>query len=402
MNNVKRLFLGFLCAFSVAGFADARQAAAGPDNVLIRPARILDVRSGKFREDVVVSVAGDRIVSIDNASAVASAEVIELPGLTLLPGLMDVHTHLTYDVEDDYTNQAVKENLADLALRGVRNAKRTLMAGFTTVRDVGAWDFSDVALARAVDNGWVDGPRIIPSGNMIGITGGHCDITGFIPGVKERRPEDGIADGVDEVIKAVRYQIKHGAGVIKTCATAGARSFTLQAGATQYSQAELEAMVEEASRHDIKVAAHAHGTEGIILAVNAGVASIEHGAILNDEAIELMKERGTYHADRSARDAIRAGVPIALGTDSGGAPHGQNAREFSALVERGMSPIESIRSATMYAADLLGVDDRGVIEPGMLADLIAVRGDPLEDVSVLEDVQFVMFGGRVVKFEQSD
>jgi len=429
MNRLTELLLGFLCAFSVAGFADARQAAAEPDNVLIRPARILDVRSGKFREDVVVTVAGDRIVSIDNAAAVASAEVIDLPGLTLLPGLMDVHTHLTYDVEDDYTNQAVKENLADLALRGVRNAKRTLMAGFTTVRDVGAWDFSDVALARAVDNGWIDGPRIIASGNMIGITGGHCDITGFIPGVKERRPEDGIADGADEVTKAVRYQIKHGARVIKTCATAGARSFTLQAGATQYSQAELEAMVEEASRHDIKVAAHAHGTEGIILAVKAGVASIEHGAILNDEAIELMKERGTYlvptlymwempgndppmikkkldeiraHADRSARDAIRAGVRIALGTDSGGAPHGQNAREFSALVERGMSPIESIRSATMYAADLIGVDDRGVIEPGMLADLIAVRGDPLEDVSVLEDVQFVMFGGRVVKFEHSD
>ena len=191
MNSSTGLCLGLLCAFSVAGFTDVSQAAAEPDTILIRPARILDVQTGKYRNDVDVSITGGRIISIDKTSGATSAQVIELPGLTLLPGLMDVHTHLTYDVEDDYTNQAVKENLADLALRGVRNAKRTLMAGFTTVRDVGAWDFSDVALARAVDKGWIDGPRIIPSGNMIGITGGHCDITGFIPGVKERGPKTG-------------------------------------------------------------------------------------------------------------------------------------------------------------------------------------------------------------------
>jgi imidazolonepropionase-like amidohydrolase len=400
--------------------------AAELAGVLLRPGAVLDVRTGSLRDDVAVHVHGDRIVSIGSAGGEdpSDARVIELPGLTLLPGLIDTHTHLTYELEDDWINQAVKENLADLALRGARNAKRTLMAGFTTVRDVGAWQFSDVALARAVERGWIDGPRIMPSGNMIGITGGHCDITGFIPGVRELGPKDGIADGTDEVIKAVRYQIKHGARVIKVCATAGVMSFEHQAGALQYSQAELDAVVEEARRHDVKVAAHAHGTEGIVAALRAGVASIEHGSMLDDEAIALMTERGTYlvptvytwrvpgdypemiqrkideiqgFVDGSVRAAILAGVPIAFGTDAGTFPHGHNAREFKELVELGMTPIESIRSATLYAADLLDVDDRGVIEPGMLADLIAVRGNPLEDVTVLEDVPFVMIGGRVVK-----
>ncbi len=400
-------------------------APSSAQTVIVRADRMLDVERGRIVRPAVVVVEGDRIASV-NPDRVPEGEVIDLGDLTLLPGLMDMHVHLTGDLEGDWVHRAVKETAADAALRGARNARITLLAGFTTVRDVGAAGFSNVALARAVEKGLIDGPRIVPSAHALGITGGHCDVTGYAPGVMELGPEAGVADGVDEVLKAVRYQIKHGAKVIKTCATAGVLSFEGPVGAQQYSEEELRAMVEEAARHGLKVAAHAHGTEGIIAAVRAGVASIEHGSMLNDEAIALMKERGTYlvpttyladainldalpppvrakaeHvlpiAKESVRRAIEAGVKIAFGTDAAVFPHGQNAREFAALVERGMTPLEAIRAATLNAADLLGVDDRGRIAPGTLADLVAVPGDPLEDVRVLEDVRFVMKGGRVYK-----
>ncbi|MFQ5876077.1 MAG: amidohydrolase family protein [Acidobacteriota bacterium] len=402
------------------------ESAGRPERptLVIRAARMLDVTQGTIIRDAVVVVAGDRIAALGDAAAPPGARAIELGDVTLLPGLIDAHTHLTYDLQDDWIAQPVRESPPEQALRGARNARRTLLAGFTTVRDVGAYDFTDVALARAVEEGFIDGPRIVPSGHMIGITGGHCDITGFVPGVAETGPRDGIADGAAEILKAVRYQIKHGAQVIKTCATAGVMSFEESAGAQQYSDRELRAIVEEAARHGVRVAAHAHGTEGILAAVRAGVASIEHGSMLDDEAIALMKKTGTYlvptvytwrvpgeypplirrkieamqvHVDGSVRAAIRAGVRIAFGTDAGTFPHGENAREFAVLVELGMTPIEAVRAATVRAADLLGVEDRGVIAPGRLADLIAVAGDPLGDVRVLEDVRFVMIGGRVVK-----
>jgi imidazolonepropionase-like amidohydrolase len=300
------------------------------------------------------------------------------------------------------------------------------MAGFTTVREAGSRDFLDVALMRAVEKGFVEGPWIFPCGHGIGITGGHSDEIGYQPGILEREPEFGIADGPEECLRAVRYQIKHGAKVIKIMATAGVLSFEESVGAQQYSFEEMRVIVEEAARHGLKVFAHAHGDVGIIAAVKAGVASIEHGSMINDEAIKLMKERGTYLvptsylrdsinldalppklrakaesilpvARKNLRNAIASGVNIAFGTDAAVFPHGDNAKEFAVYVKLGMSPMDAIRTATVNAVDLLGVEDRGVIEKGRLADIIAVKGNPLDDITVLEDVSFVMHGGRIVK-----
>jgi imidazolonepropionase-like amidohydrolase len=333
-----------LCAAPFAtGLLAPRSASA--QIVVVRAARMFDPVTGSVTGPVVVVVEGDRIREVNPGAEPAGAAIIELGDATLLPGLIDMHTHLTLDIEGDWLTRDVRETAADAALRGARNARRTLLAGFTTVRDVGATGFADVSLMKAIDQGFVDGPWIFPAGHAIGITGGHCDVTGYAPGIRELGFEAGVADGVDEVIKAVRYQIKHGAKIIKICATAGVLSFEGPVGAQQFSEDEMRAIVEEAARHGIRVAAHAHGTEGIIAAVRAGVASIEHGSVLTDEVIELMKERGTYlvpttHlADaitlddlppvirakaeqiiplmkESLRRAIAAGVPIAFGTDA--------------------------------------------------------------------------------------
>lgn len=398
---------------------------ARAQTVILRADRWLDVETGRLVQPAVVVIESGRITSVNPAS-VPPGQAIELKGLTLLPGLIDVHTHVTHDLEGDWTHHAVTESAADLTLRAVRNAGRTLTAGFTTIREVGARDLVDVRLMHAIDEGWVDGPRVIPSGAPIGITGGHCDATGYAPGVVERGIESGVADGVDAMLRAVRYQIKYGARWIKICATAGVLSFEGQAGAQQMSDVEIRATVEEAARHGLKVAAHAHGTEGIMAAARAGVASIEHGSLLSDEAIQLLKEKGTYlvptaylsdavdparlppvmrakaeyvipRAKDGLRRAIRAGVKIAFGTDAGVYPHGQNAREFATLVDRGMTPIEAIRTATVNAADLLGLTDRGRIATGQLGDLIGVAGDPLQDIRILQDVRLVIKGGKVVR-----
>lgn len=393
--------------------------------IVLRAARMLDLQTGRIISPAVVVVEKDRIKSV-NPTSVPRGQVIDLGNTTLLPGFIDMHTHLSFDIEGAWLHRSVTDTAGDHALRGARNARNTLMAGFTTVRDVGSNDFVDVALMRATDQEFIPGPRIFPAGHSIGITGGHCDTTGYAPGVQEHGPEQGVADGTDGVLKAVRYQIKHGAKVIKICATAGVLSLEGPVGAQQLSETELRVIVEEASRHGVKVAAHAHGTEGIIAAVRAGVASIEHGSVLNDEAMRLMKERGTYLvptsylgqvirldalpppirakaeyilplARQSLQLAIKSGVKIAFGTDAAVIPHGQNAKEFGVLVERGMTPIEAIRTATVNAADLLGVNDRGNIAPGLLADLVAVPGNPLDNIRVLEDVRFVMKGGQVYK-----
>jgi imidazolonepropionase-like amidohydrolase len=399
--------------------------SVGAQTTVVRAARLLDVETGRLVRDAAVMIEGDRIRQVGGAVS-SNAEVLDLGNVTLLPGLIDLHTHLGYDIEGDWVHRPVKETAADVALRGARNARRTLLAGFTTVRDVGSVGFADVALLRAIDNGLIPGPRMFPAGHALGITGGHCDLTGYAPGVAETGPEDGIADGVAGVLRAARYQIKHGAKVIKFCATAGVLSFEGPVGAQQFSDEEMVAIVQEATRHGLNVAAHAHGTEGIKAAVRAGVASIDHGSMLDDEAIRLMVQHGTYlvptsyladavdlgalpapirakaeyilpRARQSLRRAIAAGVNIGFGTDAGVFPHGDNAREFAVLVAQGMSPIDAIRAATIGAATLLGVDDRGRIADGLLADLVAVPGNPLEDVRLLEDVQFVMKGGIVVK-----
>ena len=397
-----------------------------PAAVVIRAARMLDVEKGTMVSPAVVVVAGDRITAVNPAAAPAGARTLDLGDVTLMPGFIDLHTHLTLDIEPGWQYQPVEWTAADYALRGARNAVPTLRAGFTTVRDVGSKGFSDVALMNAIDKGDLVGPRIVPSAYAIGATGGHCDDTGFIPGVLEEGPDEGVADGPEELVKAVRYQIKHGAKVIKICATAGVLSFEGPVGAQQLSDAEMKAVVDEAKMHGVRVAAHAHGTEGIIAASRAGVTSVEHASFLTDEAIAELKRNGTWAvftlylsqtidtaslppalrvkariattaADESFRRAVKAGVKIGFGTDAAVVPHGQNAHEFATRVQLGQSPIEALRGATLYAAQVLGVDDRGIIQAGRLADLVAMPGNPLTDITVTEKVSWVMKGGTVVE-----
>jgi len=400
---------------------------------VINADRMLDVRLGKMTSPATIVIENGLITAINPDNVPTAANVIELGDKTLLPGLIDMHTHLTLDffTGDDWVTMPVLESAPDWAIRGVVFAQRTLMAGFTTVRDLGAnTGFPDVALMKAIDRGMIPGPQMWPAGHYITITGGHCDVTGFAPGVIELGPKQGVSDGVDEVIKAVRYQAKHGVRVIKVCATAGVFSFSRSApiGAQQYSLDELQAMVREATKLGLKVAAHAHGTEGINAAVIAGVASIEHGSILSDESIELMLEHGTYLVPnlyinstplppetppatvaksqyleplivQSLLKAYEGGVKMALGTDSGVYPHGENGREFAALVAEGISPLYSLRMATINAAELLGVADRGELANGKRADIIAVDGNPLDNISSMENVRFVMKHGEIYKNE---
>ncbi len=414
------LALSTLASDARAQRGPARQAGV----TALRADRMLDVVAGKMLEDALVVVENGRISRIESGAAPEAAHVVELGDVTLLPGFIDAHTHLGVELSAESFLGPVRWTEARLAIQAVRAAEATLRAGFTTVRDFGG-DVT-VELSRAVEEGGVSAPWIVPSRAALGITGGHCDVTGFAPGILEGGPERGVADGPWEVVKAVRYQVKHGARVIKTCATAGVLSMEGPVGAQQYSLDELEAMVQEAERHGIPVAAHAHGAAGILAAVQAGVASIEHGSELTDEIMELMIQRGTYLVpttyllDRIDLDilpplvrakaeeiipvaraslgrAIKRGVPIAFGTDAGVFPHGENAREFSVYVELGMTELDALRAATLHAAKLLGLKDRGRLAQGYLADIVAVPGNPLEDISATERVSFVMRGGEIFK-----
>jgi imidazolonepropionase-like amidohydrolase len=429
MRNLQCILALFL-AIHVATFGTQAADRLQP-RVAIRASRLIDGKGGAPLQPAVVLVEGERIVAVGPALAIPpGTEVIDLGTATLLPGLIDCHTHIAGGDPRNYYEGKFRLSPIDHAVAAHIYARRTLEAGFTTVRDVGANEFVDVALRKAIDAGVVAGPRMQVAALGISATGGHGDSPGFSPYL-ESRQFSRVADGIDEIRKAVRTRVKYGADWIKVAATAGVLSEEASAGAPQYSQAELDALVEEASMWGKKVAAHAHGAEGIKRAVRAGVASIEHGSLLDDEAIRLMKEKGTclvsdiYNDDyiltefarlqypqslidkerqigqrqrESFQHAARAGVRIVYGTDAGVYPHGWNAKQFAHMVRWGLTPMQAIQAATANAADLLGWSDRiGAVAPGLYADVIAVAGDPLRNIDELERVRFVMKGGQVYK-----
>jgi imidazolonepropionase-like amidohydrolase len=408
-------------------------------SIHLRAARALDVARGEYIEPGDLLIEGDRIIAVAPASVPADADVVDLGDLTLLPGLMDMEVNLLLGGPDHASPlNPVQDDPAVRTLRAVANARRTLRAGFTTVRNLGLFVQTgglllDVALKKAIDRGWIDGPRVVPAGHAITPTGGHLDPTmfqAFAPHIMPLTVEEGIANGISEVRKAVRYQIKHGAEVIKVCASGGVMSHTGPAGAQQYSDEELAAIADEAHRAGLKVAAHAHGDDGIRAAIEAGIDCIEHGSLMSDETLELFVERGTFlvattyladgmdvshaapelqakaaevfpRARRTITKAIERGARVACGTDAPAIPHGRNAKELLALVDRGMTPLQAIRAATTVSAELIDADDRGRLEAGLLADVIGVPGDPLADIGVTERVGFVMKGGDVYRNEMS-
>lgn len=412
----------FVCLLSVAAFAQQAKVVA------IKAGRVLDVRTGQMIQNAFILIEGERITAVGaNVAVPAGAEVIDLKTMTVLPGLIDSHTHLTFSPAS--AASSIRQSVPRQALIGARNANITLLAGFTTVRNVGAGGYSDIALRDAINAGDVPGPRISASGPALGITGGHCD-DNFLPWEFHHKA-DGVADGVENVMAKTREVIKYGAGVIKFCSTGGVLSLGDDPKHAEFTFEEMKAIVAEAHRFGRKVAAHAHGGEGLKQAVLAGVDSIEHGTYIDDEGIRLMKEKGTYLVPtiyltdwflenypslglppqiiakakevmpamkKNLTHAIQQGVPVAFGTDAAVYPHGMNAREFAVLVRMGMTPIRAIQTATVNASKLLGWEDRiGAVEAGKFADLIAVEGDPTKDVTELERIKFVMKGGQVVK-----
>jgi imidazolonepropionase-like amidohydrolase len=435
MNDKKPLHPSVILALLLFALPLLAQSSSAPASrrVIIRPGHLLDVKTGNMLTGQAIVIEGDKIVSVGpmaDAKSEAGAETIDLPNATVLPGLIDAHTHLTYDPKNlGYEGLGI--SIPREALIGARNARVTLQVGFTTVRNVGAGGYSDIALRDAINDGDVPGPRILASGPALGITGGHCDDNLLAPEYHDTAL--GVADGVDAVRHKVRENIKYGADVIKICATGGVMSKGDDPNASQYTREEMKAIVEEAHRLGRKVAAHAHGAEGVIWASDAGVDSIEHGHLMSDESIATLKKNGTYIVPtlylmdwnrenlgkRNAPDfvvrkmkdvsavgqnnlkkAFAAGLKVAFGTDAAVYPHGLNAHEFAVYVRLGMTPLQAIQTATINASDLLGWANKiGTLEPGKFADIIAVDGDPLKDVTTLQEVKFVMKGGEVVKNE---
>jgi imidazolonepropionase-like amidohydrolase len=413
-------------------FAGLMSGPARADTIFLTAAWLIDPLDGKRIADPVIEIDGDRIVAVtNNGSVPAGAKRIDLGEKTILPGLADLHTHLTWYASDaGYNSLSVSDT--DEAIRGVVNARKTLMAGFTAARNLGASGFSDVSLRNAIDDGRIPGPRLQVSGPALGITGGHCD-NNLLPR-EYHAIADGVADGPWGVRHKVRDNKKYGADVIKFCATGGVMSKGTAVGARQYTLEEMQAIVDEAHTQGMTVAAHAHGTEGILFAIRAGVDSVEHSSLISDEGLDLALKNGTFlsinlytteyilaegekngvlpesmekaafvHERRRASfaRAVKAGAKIVYSTDSAVYPHGDNAVQFSRMVDLEMSPMQAIRSATTVAAELLRWEGQtGAVAPGYYADIIAVDGNPIDDISVLENVSFVMKGGVVYKHER--
>jgi imidazolonepropionase-like amidohydrolase len=405
-------------------------SAQAPRQIAVHAGHLLDVKSGKLLADQVLVIENGKIVSSSGAAQAkisSDALRIELPNSTVLPGLIDAHTHLTMDPKFGYETLAISAPRE--ALIGARNARLTLMAGFTTVRNVGATHYTDVALRDSINAGDIPGPRMLVSGPALGITGGHCD-NNMLPS-EYHATEEGVADGISAVQHKVRENIKFGADLIKVCATGGVLSLGDNPQSSQYTLEEMKAIVADAHRLGRKVAAHAHGAEGIRWAAEAGVDSVEHGSYIDDAAIAAIKEHGTYlvptlylgdwmidnaaathlpapllakaqevlpAARKNIAHAFASGVKVAFGTDAAVYPHGLNAHEFAVMVKLGLSPLQAIQASTINAADLLGWTGKvGTLESGAWADIVAVDDDPLKDVTTLERVKFVMKGGEVVK-----